>query len=84
MREATTSRKSKQLKRFRLSQRGGGFDRNLWNNRPVYNSISYIENNPVRKRLMAQAAEWEWSSGYEGNKDFGREQKTRKKTCRHI
>ena len=52
--------------RFRFWQRGGGFDRNLWNNRPVHDSILYIENNPVRKGLVAKAGEWEWSSGYKG------------------
>jgi putative transposase len=52
--------------RFRFWQRGGGFDRNLWNNRPIYDSILYIENNPVRKGLVAKAGAWEWSSGYKG------------------
>ena len=53
--------------RFRFWQRGGGFDRNLWNNRPIYDSILYIENNPVRKGFVAKAGAWEWSSGYKGN-----------------
>jgi putative transposase len=55
--------------RFRFWQRGGGFDRNLWNNKPIYDSILYIENNPVRRGLAAKAGEWEWSSGYEGDKN---------------
>ena len=51
---------------FRFWQRGGGFDRNLWNNRPIHDSILYIENNPVRNGFMATADRWEWSSGYAG------------------
>jgi hypothetical protein len=34
-------------KHYRFLQRGGGFDRNRWNNRPIYDSIMYIEINPV-------------------------------------
>jgi putative transposase len=53
-------------KQYRFWQRGGGFDRNLWNNRPIYDSIMYIENNPVRKGLIGKASEWEWSSAFTG------------------
>jgi putative transposase len=55
-------------KQYRFWQRGGGFDRNLWNNRPIYDSIMYIENNPVRKGLVRMANEWEWSSAFAGNR----------------
>jgi putative transposase len=55
-------------KQIRFWQRGGGFDRNLWNNRPIFDSIKYIENNPVRKGLAGKANEWEWSSAFAGNR----------------
>lgn len=55
-------------KQYRFWQRGGGFDRNLWNNLPIYDSITYIENNPVRKGLVGNANEWEWSSTFAGTK----------------
>ncbi len=38
---------------YRIWQRGGGFDRNLWNAIAIHKSIEYIEANPVRKRLAA-------------------------------
>ena len=49
---------------FIFWQPGGGFDRNLWNAKAVHNSIKYIENNPVRHRLVASPADWKWSSAY--------------------
>jgi hypothetical protein len=33
--------------RYRIWQKGGGFDRNLWNGKAIHNSIGYIEANPV-------------------------------------
>jgi putative transposase len=50
---------------FRFWQRGGGFDRNLFNPEAVHASIRYIENNPVRANLVAQANEYRWSSAWE-------------------
>ena len=47
---------------FRLWQAGGGFDRNLWNSKPIHNSIRYIEGNPVRAGLVDSPEEWKWSS----------------------
>jgi hypothetical protein len=45
-------------------QKGGGFDRNLWNAKAIHDSIGYIEANPVRSRLVAAPEEWKWSSAY--------------------
>jgi putative transposase len=53
---------------YRFWQRGGGFDRNLWNNQPIYGSIMYIENNPVRKGLVDSRYDWEWSSAFTGKR----------------
>lgn len=50
---------------FRFWQRGGGFDRNLYNDTAVHDSIRYIENNPVRSKLVVQASEYRWSSAWE-------------------
>lgn len=49
---------------FLFWQRGGGYDRNIFNPKYVYNTIKYIENNPVRKGLVDYASQWRWSSAY--------------------
>ncbi len=49
---------------FVFWQKGGGFDRNLWNAKAIHDSIGYIEANPVRSRLAESPEEWEWSSVY--------------------
>ena len=41
----------------------------MWNNRLIYDSIKYIETNPVRKGLVVNANEWEWSSAFTGSKE---------------
>ncbi len=51
-------------KQFVFWQRGGGFDRNFWNTIAIYNSINYIEANPVRSHFVALPDEWQWSSAY--------------------
>jgi putative transposase len=56
---------------FRIWQRGGGFDRNLWNPSAVHQSIAYIEANPVRKNLVACPEEYPWSSAYARVKNDG-------------
>jgi hypothetical protein len=43
---------------FIFWQKGGGFDRNLWNAKATHNSIKYIEANPVLSRLAASPEEW--------------------------
>ncbi|HZK81856.1 MAG TPA: hypothetical protein VFC46_12330 [Humisphaera sp.] len=47
---------------FRFWQAGGGYDHNLWNDRPIREVIDYIHANPVRRGLVAQTTDWFWSS----------------------
>ena len=56
--------KDNEEKRFVFWQKGGGFDRNLWNAKAIHDSIGYIEANPVWSRLVASPEEWQWSSAY--------------------
>ena len=46
----------------RFWQRGGGYDRNLRTIADIHERTEYIHNNPVRRRLVEQAADWPWSS----------------------
>lgn len=47
---------------FRFWQPGGGFDRNIFREKTVPAVIEYIHANPVRRGLVAQPTDWEWSS----------------------
>jgi putative transposase len=47
---------------FRFWQAGGGYDHNLWNDRPILEVIDYIHANPVRRGLVARPTDWFWSS----------------------
>ena len=47
---------------LRFWQRGGGYDRNLWSPRHIWETIDYIHANPVRRGLCMIDTEWEWSS----------------------
>ena len=47
---------------FRFWQRGGGYDRNLWSPRYVWETIDYIHGNPVRRKLCERDIDWKWSS----------------------
>jgi len=47
---------------FRFWQEGPGYDRNLQTERSVTAAIDYLHLNPVRRRLVKQAADWRWSS----------------------
>jgi len=49
---------------FAFWQRGGGFDRNLWNTDAVHASLRYIEQNPVKKGLVSAPWQWRWSSAF--------------------
>jgi putative transposase len=53
---------------LRFWQRGGGYDRNLWEPRPIWEMIDYIHANPVRRGLCERPEHWPWSSagGYRG------------------
>ena len=46
----------------RFWQRGGGYDRNLRSVHEIYEKVSYVHQNPVRRGLVATATEWRWSS----------------------
>jgi putative transposase len=56
---------------YRLWEVGGGYDRNMWTADAIWNAVSYIHENPVRKRLVEKAADWRWSSAawYTGQRD---------------
>ena len=47
---------------FRFWQPGGGFDPNAFREKTVPAVIDYIHANPVRRGLVAQPTDWEWSS----------------------
>ncbi len=47
---------------YRFWQRGGGYDRNLWTPKDIWEKIVYIHRNPVRRGLAKQMEEWPWSS----------------------
>ncbi len=51
---------NRQMFRFWLA--GGGYDKNLWNERPILEIIDYLHNNPVRRGLVTRPEEWYWSS----------------------
>jgi putative transposase len=46
----------------RFWQRGGGYDRNVFEPATVWNQIEYIHANPVRRGLCTLAEDWYWSS----------------------
>jgi putative transposase len=48
--------------RRRFWQPGGGYDRNVDNLATLQSMIDYLHENPVRRRLVARAVDWEWSS----------------------
>ena len=47
---------------LRFWQRGGGYDRNVWEPRYVWEMIDYIHANPVRRGLCGRPEDWPWSS----------------------
>jgi putative transposase len=48
--------------RYRFWQPGGGFDRNLYDHDAIRNAVVYIEANPIRRGLVGNILDWEWSS----------------------
>ena len=48
--------------KYRIWQRGGGYDRNLHKWDTVKRVLEYIEYNPVRRGLVSVPEEWRWSS----------------------
>jgi putative transposase len=59
------------INHYRIWQRGGGFDRNLWNAQAIHQSIEYIEENPVRKKLAVSPERYLWSSAYARENNYG-------------
>jgi len=47
---------------YRFWQRGGGYDRNVWEPDTLRKMIEYIHDNPVRRGLVTRATDWPWSS----------------------
>jgi len=54
-----------QKPRWRFWQDGGGYDRNIRDSRELERLINYIHENPVRRGLVKNAAEWYWSSAHD-------------------
>jgi putative transposase len=55
----------------RFWQRGGGYDRNVRRYDTLGQMIEYVHANPVRRGLVAEPSDWEWSSArwYDGQRD---------------
>jgi putative transposase len=47
---------------YRFWQRGGGYDRNVFEPATLLTMIEYIHNNPVRRGLCMDPTDWIWSS----------------------
>jgi putative transposase len=47
---------------YRFWQRGGGYDRNVYEPKATHLHIDYQHNNPVRRGMCERAEEWIWSS----------------------
>jgi putative transposase len=50
---------------YRFWQRGGGYDRNLFEPKTIWAEIDYIHANPVRRGLCESPSDWVWSSARE-------------------
>jgi putative transposase len=47
---------------FRFWQRGGGYDRDIWNPTYLWEMLDYIHGNPVRAGICDRPQDWHWSS----------------------
>ena len=47
---------------YSLWQSGGGFDQNLHTSKEIWNMIDYVHMNPVRRGLVENPEDWQWSS----------------------
>ena len=59
--ERITRRRGKKTERL-FWQSGGGYDRNITRRTTLLAMIDYLHLNPVRKRLVDHARDWNWSS----------------------
>ena len=51
---------SREVRRF--WQQGGGYDRNIYNQEILRQTIEYVNYNPVSKGLAVKPEYWKWSS----------------------
>ncbi|MFH1108505.1 MAG: hypothetical protein V1790_04805 [Planctomycetota bacterium] len=47
---------------LRFWQPGGGFDHNIFREKTVPTVMEHIHANPVRRGLVKESTDWEWSS----------------------
>src|SRR5262245_47778737 len=47
---------------YRFWQRGGGYDRNVFEPKSAHQQVEYLHNNPVRRGLCLRPEDWYWSS----------------------
>ena len=47
---------------FRFWQAGGGYDQNITDSEAIWQIAEYIHANPVRRGLVEDACDWQWSS----------------------
>lgn len=47
---------------YRFWQDGGGYDKNFTDQNAILYQINYIHENPVRRGLVGNAIDWQWSS----------------------
>jgi len=59
--ERVTRRRGNRVERL-MWQSGGGFDRNIDKPTTLWQEIDYIHLNPERRKLVAKASDWKWSS----------------------
>lgn len=51
--------------KYRVWQKGGRYDRNLFGPESIKRAIDYIEYNPVRRGFITAVLDWKWSSARE-------------------
>ncbi len=49
---------------FRFWQEGPGYDRNIRTEKVLRSAIDYIHLNPVRRKLVQRASDYQWSSAH--------------------
>jgi putative transposase len=55
--------------RYRFWQDGTGYDRNYYTPEEIRRQVDYIHNNPVKRGLVENPADWKWSSAAYWMKD---------------
>ena len=62
LREASRIERNNRPPEYRFWQQGGGYDRNLFSVRSIWNEIHYIHQNPVKRGLCEVPIDWTWTS----------------------